>query len=415
MPLANPRSVCVHALKRWEEGALFADDILHEALAGNQFALLDRAFLTEIFYGVLRNLSLLDFLIKQLREEPLDVFTRQVMRLGLYQIFHMRIPHHAAVNETVNLAKQARGLVNALLRRSIRENETLHRRLNDAPPEVRLSHPNHLIRRWQSQFGAESANLLCEWNNTPAEVYVRANGLKVSPGELLRGAADSEPHPAHPAVIRVKYIPFRWIISGLCYVQDPSTLIACELLAPQPGERVLDACAAPGGKTSYLAQLMEDRGEIVACDASRKRLERLNENLRRLGATLVRPLAIDWIRDPIPLEPGSFDRILVDAPCSNTGVIRRRVDVRWRLAPGEFHAMQEKQVAILRKIAPFLREGGTLVYSTCSLEPEENEGVVARACEEIQGLRFIESRKSLPFRDAIDGAFAAKFERQAVR
>ncbi|MEI8343129.1 MAG: transcription antitermination factor NusB, partial [Verrucomicrobiota bacterium] len=283
MPLANPRSVCILALKRWEEGTVFADDILHEAMATNEFALLDRAFLTEMFYGVLRNLSLLDFLIRELREGSLDDFTRQVLRLGLYQIFQMRIPHHAAVNETVNLAKQARGLVNALLRRSIRENEALHRRIQSAPLAVRVSHPDHLIRRWEKQFGPESAGRLCEWNNTPAEVFVRANGLKVSPGELLKASQDSEPHPAHSRVIKVKYIPYQWIVSGLCYVQDPSTLIACELLAPQPGERVLDACAAPGGKTSYLAQLMENRGEIVACDASKKRLERLDENLTRLG------------------------------------------------------------------------------------------------------------------------------------
>jgi len=408
MPLANPRSVCIHALRRWEEGTLFADDILHEAMANNQFALLDRAFLTEIFYGVLRNLSRLDFLIKQLREGPLDDFTRQVLRLGLYQIFQMRIPHHAAVNETVNLAKQARGLVNALLRRSIRENETLRYRLDAAPVSIRVSHPDHLIRRWQTHFGEGQANRLCEWNNTPAEVFVRANGLKVSPGELLRTSPDSEPHPAHPGVIRVKYIPYQWIVSGLCYVQDPSTLIACELLAPQPGERVLDACAAPGGKTSYMAQLMEDRGEIVACDASGRRLDRLNENLKRLGVTNVRPMTIDWLRDRTPL--GSFDRILVDAPCSNTGVIRRRIDVRWRLTSGEFQALQEKQLAILKKIVPFLKKGGTLVYSTCSIEPDENERVVERACAEIPGLRFVESKQSLPFRDAIDGAFAAKFE-----
>ena len=411
MPLANPRSVCIQALKRWEECNLFADDILHEAMAGHEFALLDRAFLTEMFYGVLRNLSLLDFLIKQLRDGPLDDFTRQIVRLGLYQIFLMRVPHHAAVNESVNLAKQARGLVNALLRRSIREIDTLRRRLDAAPPAVRLSHPDHLIRRWQAQFGMEAANRLCEWNNTPAEVYARANGLKVSAGELLRASGDAEPHPAHPGVIKVKYIPFQWIVSGLCYVQDPSTLIACELLAPEPGERVLDACAAPGGKTSYLAQLMENRGEIVACDASRKRLHRLDENLKRLGVANTRALAVDWLRDRAPLEPESFDRILVDAPCSNTGVIRRRIDVRWRLAPGEFLAMQEKQVALLREIVPLLRKGGTLVYSTCSIEPEENERVVERACAEIPGLRFVESKQSLPFRDAIDGAFAAKFQR----
>ena len=411
MPSANPRAVCIHILRRWDEGSGFADDMLHEAMTSNEFSGLDRALLTEMFYGVLRNLGMLDFLIKELRDGALDPFTRQVLRLGLYQIFHMRIPHHAAVNETVDLAKQARGLVNALLRRSIRENDELRRRISQASPGVRLSHPGHLIRRWQENFGAEAVERLCEWNNTPAEIFVRANGLKVTPGELLRSAPGAEPHPAHPLAIKVKYIPLRWIMAGLCYVQDPSTLIACELLDPKPGERVLDACAAPGGKTSYLAQRMEDRGEIVACDASRKRLERLDENLHRLGVTNTRMLAIDWTRDSVPYPPGSFDRILVDTPCSNTGVIRRRIDVRWRLAPEEFLAMQDKQIAILKKIAPLLKKGGTLVYSTCSMEPEENTEIIRRAGVEIPELQFIESRQSLPFRDSMDGAFAAKFGR----
>ena len=412
MPLANPRFVCIHALKRWDEGTLFADDILHEALASHEFSTLDRSLLTEMFYGVLRNLGLLDFLIKQLRDGSLDDFTQQVVRLGLYQIFMMRIPHHAAVNETVNLAKQARGLVNALLRRSIRENDLLRQKISEAPLSVQFSHPAHLIQRWETQYGKESARLLCEWNNTPAEVYVRANGLKVSPGELLKAGNGSELHPAHPGVIKVKFIPFQWIVAGLCYVQDPSTLIACELLDPKPGERLLDACAAPGGKTSYMAQLMENEGEIIACDASNKRLDRLNSNLKRLGVSNTQLAAIDWLRDPIPFQPDSFDRILVDAPCSNTGVIRRRIDVRWRLDPDEFKSMQEKQVAILKKIAPLLRSGGSLVYSTCSIESEENEGVVERVAKEIPELRWIESKRSLPFKNGMDGAFAAKFERR---
>ena len=209
----------------------------------------------------------------------------------------------------------------------------------------------------------------------------------------------------------MKYIPFKWIDCGLCYVQDPSTLMACELLNPQPGERVLDACAAPGGKTSYLAELMENQGEIVVCDASNKRLARLNHNLKRLGVASTQWAAIDWLRDSIPFESRSFDRILVDAPCSNTGVIRRRIDVRWRLDPGEFKIMQGKQVALLKKIAPLLRPGGTLVYSTCSLDAEENEEVVRWVGNEIPEIRWIESKQTYPFRDAVDGAFAAKFER----
>lgn len=409
MPHANPRAVCVQALNRWESEKKFADELLHESLASTPLTTLDRAFLTEAFYGVVRNLSRLDFFIAQLRDAPVDAMTRQILRLGFYQIFHMRIPHHAAVNETVNLAGKARGLVNALLRRSIREQETLLRRIEQSSQAVQFSHPEFLIERWQRQFGPNEAHQLCKWNNSPAEVYVRANGLKVTTGELLRTVSDASVSPAHPLAIKVKQIPYPWIIHGLCYIQDPSTLLACDLLDPKPGEHVLDACAAPGGKTSYLAQLMSNEGFIAACDSSPHRLRRMQENLIRLGVTCAKVFLVNWLGEPAPFEPQSFDRILLDAPCSNTGVIRRRIDVRWRLAREDFHRMHERQIAIFKALVPLLKKGGVLVYSTCSLEPEENEKLVERARSEIPVLNFIESRQTLPFRDHIDGAFAAKF------
>ncbi len=411
MSRANPRAICVEALNRWESEKKFADELLHESFGSVALATLDRAFLTETFYGILRNLSRLDFIIKQFRDSPVDQNTRQVLRLGFYQIFHMRIPHHAAVNETVNLAGKARGLVNALLRRAIREFDTLQQTLEKAPPAIRFSHPEFLIHRWENQFGHDKAMQLCEWNNSPAEVYVRANGLKVTTGELLATAPDAEISTAHPLSIKTRHIPYPWIVNGLCYVQDPSTLVACDLLAPQPGEQVLDACAAPGGKTTYLAQLMSNEGHIAACDTVPHRLRRLEENLARLGVTCAKIHQSNWLHPTKLFQPESFDRILLDAPCSNTGVIRRRVDARWRLTPEDFSRMQEKQFSILKNLVPLLKKGGTLVYSTCSLEPEENEVFVKRVTAEIPGLRFVESRQMLPFRDQMDGAFAAKFER----
>jgi len=411
MPFTNSRTACVQALQRWETSSTFADEVLHEALGASQFNVFDRAFLTETFYGVLRHRSALDFLIRQLRDTELDLQTRQVLRLGFYQIFWMRIPHHAAVNETVNLAGRAKGLVNALLRRAIREKASLDERLASAPPAIRYSHPEFLIRRWERQFTPEGAALLCQWNNTPAEIYVRANGLKVTVGELLQASAShgAEPVASHPYAIKVRQIPYQWLVQGLCYVQDPSTLMAVELLAPQPGETVLDACAAPGGKTSYIAELMGNEGRVVACDFSRTRLDRLQENLVRMNVTHAELRRVDWLSHPIPFEPESFDRILVDAPCSNTGVIRRRVDVRWRLTPADFEQMPSRQRRILDAVFPLLKPGGTLVYSTCSLEPEEDEQVAEAVAREIPGITLVEMRRCEPHRDAIDGAFAAKF------
>jgi 16S rRNA (cytosine967-C5)-methyltransferase len=231
--------------------------------------------------------------------------------------------------------------------------------------------------------------------------------LKVTAGELLRTGQGAEPVDGHPLMIKVKQLPFSWMVGGLCYVQDPSTLLACDLLAPEPGERILDACAAPGGKTTYMAQLMENRGEIVACDWSGKRLERLQENLNRLGVENTKTVVKDWLDETTPFEEGEFDRILVDAPCTNTGVLRRRIDARWRLGVSDFETMAKKQAAILRAVAPLLKKGGVLVYSSCSLEREENEGVVERLKNGFPG--FVESRATLPFRDRVDGAFAAKF------
>lgn len=414
MLCANPRSACVQALCRWEDGHEFADNILHRALAAMRFGTLDRALFTETFYGVIRNKRLLDFVIARLRDGELDAPTRQVLRLGIYQLLRMRIPRHAVVNETVNLAGRARALVNALLRRCIRDEAALRAEIEAAPAGIRFSHPEMLVERWRAHFGEREADALCEWNNKPAEIFARANTLKVTRGELLLSHA-AEPLASHPLLLRVKKLPLPWIVHGLCYVQDPSTLAACELLAPQPGESVLDACAAPGGKTSYLAALMQNEGRIVACDASEKRLARLRENLARLDVQNAVTARADWLRaeDAAQFGDEKFHRILLDAPCSNTGVIRRRVDARWRLTAEEFPRMQATQLALLRAVAPLLAPGGALVYSTCSIEPEENEALVRRAAAELPALRLTDIRQTLPFRDGVDGAFAARFEKIA--
>ena len=409
---ANPRQLCIRALLEWEKGKAFSDEILHTLLEMERLASLDRAFLMETFFGVLRNLTVLDFLIGQLRDGDIDDETREVLRLGLYQIFHMRTADHAAVNETVNLGGRARGLVNAILRRALREKPQLEARLANAEPAVRLSHPDFVLARWTEAFGVERTEQLCAWNNSPAEVHVRANGLKTSVAELLRAVPDASASPHHPRAIKVGSLPAPWLAGGLCYVQDPSTLMACDLLAPQPRETVLDTCAAPGGKTTYLAELMGNSGRIFACDLYDSRVARLRENLSRLGVTNTQTFVHDCMQAGPPLEPASFDRILVDAPCSNTGVLRRRVDVRWRLTDEDFIRMPAQQLALVKRAASLLKPGGTLVYSTCSLEAEENEGVVEKALAAAPELRFLESRRTLPFVDGLDGAFAAKFTRE---
>jgi 16S rRNA (cytosine967-C5)-methyltransferase len=407
----NPRLFCLRALQRWETGREFADDVLHQTLQRSGLNNINRSFVTETFYGVIRNRSYLDFIIQRFRSSGLDLPTRQVLRLGVYQLYKMRIPDHAAVYETVDIAGPARTLVNAVLRKSIAEKPLVLQELESAPPHIRFSHPEFLYDKWQVRYGPPEAEQLCAWNNQPSKIYVRANRLRVTPGELVESFPGARILDFHPDCIEVDRLPLSWISSGVAYVQDPSTLIACDLLDVKPGETVLDACAAPGGKTSYLAQKMENTGLLAACDYDRLRLTRLEQNLRRMGVTNARILLVDWLRDTAPFGPGSFDAVLVDAPCTNTGVIRRRTDVRWRLTPQDFERMHRLQAKILETALPFVKAGGRLVYSTCSIEPEENELVLQEVLDAVPGFKLVETQTLLPIREGFDGAFAALLKR----
>jgi 16S rRNA (cytosine967-C5)-methyltransferase len=281
---------------------------------------------------------------------------------------------------------------------------------------VRSSHPQFLIDRWMQRFGAENTAALCEWNNRPAPIYARINRLHISGDEFLSQHTDAEQLAQHDNFARLATVPDDALARGHCYIQDPSTAAACLLLGPLPGQKVLDACAAPGGKTGYLAELMQNEGLLVACDRDDGRIRTLRDNLERLGVQIARFARHDWTsNEPLPdtVAISLFDRILVDTPCSNTGVMRRRVDLRWRLIPKDFLRMQREQLRILRGTIPLLKTGGVLVYSTCSIEPEENEQVVDAIAQEFPFLKFVEQVRLLPFREGYDGAFAAKLRRTA--
>lgn len=412
---SSARALALTALREWRTGEQFADAVLARLLRSSDLNSPDRAFATELFYGVLRNLTLLDFWIAMLRSGHLDHDSRDLLRLGLYQLFLLQTPEHAAVYETVHLAgAKTRSLVNAVLRTALRRKKEL---LED-PQELntRSSHPQFLIDRWTQNFGAENTAVLCDWNNRPAPIYGRINRLKISSEDFLSAHRDAE-RLSHPEnFVRLTSIPGDALAAGECYIQDPSTAAACLLLDPRPGERVLDACAAPGGKTAYLAELMQNQGTLMACDRDEGRIRTLQDNLERLGVGMARFAQHDWssgqpLPDAAAMSP--FDRILVDAPCSNTGVMRRRVDLRWRLVAKDFSRMREEQLRILRTTIPLLGTGGALVYSTCSIEPEENEEVVKAITQEFPFLKLAGQMSLLPFRDKFDGAYAAKLIREA--
>src|SRR6267378_7419415 len=214
----NPRLCCLNALQRWETGREFADEVLHQTLQRSGLNNVNRSFVTETFYGVIRNRSYLDFVIQQFRPSGLDLPTREVLRLGIYQLYKMRIPDHAAVYETVNIAGPARTLVNAVLRKSIAEKEAVLEELENAPVHVRYSHPEFLYLKWQGAWGETEATQLCAWNNQPAKIYVRANELRVTPGELLHSVPGAKPLPDREDCLEVEHLPSEWISAGVVYV-----------------------------------------------------------------------------------------------------------------------------------------------------------------------------------------------------
>ena len=415
MPNRTARALAVAALGEWRQGRRFADGIIQELLAPSALDSSDRSFAVELFYGVLRNLTLLDFWIGRLRAGGLDDDSRDLLRVGLYQLFILRTPGHAAVFETVSIApRRKRPLVNGVLRASLRRFAELETAAAATPLATRCSHPQLLVARWSQAFGEAATSALCEWNNQPAPIYARVHQPVITPEQFRAVHPDATVVPGWPRFVHLTNVPIAALARGQCYVQDPSTSVACELLDPQPGEAVLDACAAPGGKSGLLAELMQNRGSLVACDRDIERISTLRANLQRLGVTIASTVRHDWRSGPLLKKSAeSFDRILIDAPCTNTGVMRRRVDLRWRLTKDDFRRVPDEQMQILRAVLPHLKLGGTLVYSTCSIEPEENEEVVQRAVREFPFLQLTEQKSILPFRDGFDGAFAAKFRRAA--
>jgi len=466
----KPREIAVRVLQQRRAGGKFIEDLLETALQSAQLSSADRALCQEIVYGIVRWQATLDWLIARKtdgREQKPAL--QNLLRLGLYQIFRLdRIPDHAAVNETVELAKQngfgaQAGFVNAVLRGYLREHDETKKLLAGlkiSQPALGWSHPEWLVTRWQKRWGIEKTASLLEWNNTPPKTFARVNTLKTDAGKLLEKWRDENveydfvrrEQLEENLVFELKSQPplsslasFR---DGWFYIQDPGTLLAACKLGPQPGETILDFCAAPGGKTTFIAQLMNNQGRIVAQDVSDERLKWIQENCARLGVTCVEMVVSDWARphpDPLPQEREQqcatreisnrvriadrlttipplhagegrgegklFDRILVDAPCSNTGVMRRRVDLRWRIQPAEIERLRAAQLDLLQQAATQVKPGGVLVYSTCSLEPEENGEVVKQFLSERADFKLDYERELLPFADNVDGAYVARILR----
>jgi 16S rRNA (cytosine967-C5)-methyltransferase len=395
----------------------------------------DRSFRMEMAYGALRYRDTLDWIMGHFLKTPskLGSFTRNNLRTALYQIFFMRVPDRAVVHEAVELEKGfSRGgkapLVNAVLRNVLRRREEFTPPFSLDDPEAAIvlntSHPMWLVRRWVERFGIEEAQRVAEANNDIPPLTLRVNTLRTGRQGLIsmlggKGIACRPTEYSPDGIILEGSRSYEDLsfAAGLFTVQDEASQLVTAMLAPQPGERILDACAAPGGKTTHMAQLMGDRGEIVAVEKSAERVGKMRENIEALGITSVRILTADVaeLRD----QEG-FDRILMDAPCSATGVIRRNPDVKYRHSPIELQRFHSAQAALMTRVSRLLRPGGVLVYAVCSSEPEEGEEVIAGFLKTSGDFRIIDAdapflrnflrdgfMRTYPHRHKMDGFFGA--------
>ncbi len=432
-----------------------AKNLLDRELERSRLSRRDRDLATELVFGCLRRRGTLDQVLGAFSRRPVRrIQSRllEVLRLGAYQLLFLdKVPPAAAVNEAARCAgrvssKAGVGFVNACLRALAKAIRGKDDRPPDDPrtaiplgdgfwchlgrpvlPDPRSdhagflaaahSHPRWLVERWLARFGPEETTRLLEHDNRSPAVVLRANSLRASRDELLDLLARQgqwakplgEDHVALDHRGSLAHLgPLR---EGLCTVQGVAASEAARLLEPRPGQMLLDLCAAPGSKTAQLAELSGDEATVVAVDNSVARLRLVTENAQRLGLGSIRPVAADASRCGDVLVT-RFDAVLLDAPCSNTGVLARRVECRWRLSQETIEHLAEVQKELLAAAAGMMKPGGRLAYSTCSLEPEENERVVESLCSRKPGLRVVESRCLLPTQTGDDGGYVALIRRE---
>jgi 16S rRNA (cytosine967-C5)-methyltransferase len=442
--VSHARRAAFEALRRVEEEGAFAAPLLAGLPEG--LSAEDRSLCYELTLGVLRRQLWLDRALGHFAgraAEKLDAPVRRALRLGLYQLrFLSRVPARAAVNESVNLVHAARlrsaaPFVNAVLRRAAREPEYDPASEIEDPLErvsVETSHPAWLVARWAEAFGREEAEAFARSNNDSAPAAFRVNtlaadgdalidelreaGLSLAPSRVAPGAWRVEGGAGAGSILR------RLAAVGRIYLQDEASQLVAHVVGAREGERVLDACAAPGSKTTHAAALAADRALFLAGDLYEHRLRTVEEACARLGVKSVRVVALDAER-ALPFAGGAFDRVLVDAPCTGTGTLRHNPEIRWRLAPEDIRELAGVQSRILREAARVVRLGGRLVYSTCSVEREENEEVIARFLEGHADFRRTAAEpapprlllpsgaaRTWPHRDDVDGFFVAALERK---
>jgi 16S rRNA (cytosine967-C5)-methyltransferase len=438
---SNPREAALRILHAADTRSAFTDRLLDGAHARGGPDARDQGLMHELVKGTLRWRGRLDWALDPLVHiglSKVQPWIKNILRLGAYQILFLdRVPPHAAVDESVKLAHKyghpgTAGLVNSVLRRLVEEKDAITPPAGDDAGSLAVwgSHPRWIVERWLARFGPEATRALLLADNRPVPVGLRVNRLRVTRDELIERLAAAGV-TATPARLATELV---WIDGthapgalaafkqGLCTVQDESEALVSRLVAPQPHERLLDLCAAPGGKSTHLAELMEDEGEVWAMERAEARVAALETTVARLGTHAVHVVLGDGRNYPFPMP---FDRVLVDAPCSGLGVLGRRADARWRKGPELLRELPPAQLDLLAAGGRRARPGGVLVYSVCSFEPEETTEVVERflrqnpafVLESVQGLvpdELVDAdgfMRVLPHVHGCDGAFAARFRK----
>ncbi|WP_432400691.1 16S rRNA (cytosine(967)-C(5))-methyltransferase RsmB [Wukongibacter sp. M2B1] len=416
MSSVNPRRSAVNILADIEKNRAFSNIAINKYLKKNEVSSLDRRFISQLVYGVLENKLYLDYIIQNFSKTKLHKIETEILntlRLGLYQIIFLeKIPNSAAVNESVKIAKKINyrlaGFVNGILRNYVRNQNRVNLPSYDKNPNhylsIKYSHPEWMVSKWINDYGFDFTKKLLEANNSTPNLTVRTNTLKTT-REALMEELDNE-----GVVCRVGDLANNSIIiesmksrldhlntfnKGMFQVQDESSMLVSQVLDPVEGEFVIDVCSAPGGKSTHMAELMKNKGRILSRDIHDHKLDIVRENSNRLGINIIETEKFDaTILDNRLL--GKADKVLVDAPCSGLGIIRRKPEIRYFKESKDILELSKLQLEILNVSSKYVKVGGTLVYSTCTIQDEENVKVLKKFLDKNDNFKLTDINKNLP-------------------
>ncbi|MBE1553512.1 16S rRNA (cytosine(967)-C(5))-methyltransferase RsmB [Sporosarcina limicola] len=389
----NVRDAALSILMEINDNQAYSNLLLHRTIEKYGIETKDRGLLTELTYGTLQQRMTLDYYLEPFVRGKLDGWVRELLRLSVYQIVYLtKIPPHAVVHEAVEIAKR-RGhkriapTVNGILRNVLRQGVRSLDELEDgiAKTAIETSHPEWLIKRWSAQFGEEEAAIMAHENNAPPAMSVRVNTAKITVDEAIASLESEGIEVRHGEVVPACIVSVNGnpanteaYKKGYITIQDESSMLPVLALNVSPGMKVLDMCAAPGGKTTHIAELMNNEGEVFAHDIHEHKLALIEANAHRLGLSSIKPKSGDSRKLVELYGPSSFDRILVDAPCSGLGVIRRKPEIKYNKTEADFIGLSNLQSQLLDTACELIKPDGVIVYSTCTMEYLENYGVVKR-------------------------------------